>query len=183
MTKTDEMLCALLDACGAIKRPLCVSQAEGNPNMIYSVPRYKVQLVRDGVQTVDEKLINGPEVAVALARSYIPDDGNEHAVVIGLDTQNKMIGMLPLSSGSIDRTIVDPGDVFSLVFAMRAAAFVLIHNHPSGEPTPSAEDRKVCRTISEIGTKLKRPMLDFLIIGSGTNRYYSAKKEGSYDLK
>jgi len=152
-------------------------------NHMYHIPKYRVSLVRDGVQTVREKIVTGHEVAVELARGFIPDTGAEHAIVILLDVQNKMIGVLPLSSGSIDRTIVDPGDVFTLVFAGRAAAFILAHNHPSGEPSPSPEDRRLCRDISELGHKLKRPMVDFIIIGSGTNRYWSAKKEGSYDLK
>ena len=94
--------------------------------------------------------------------------GNEIFVVFTLTQRNAVIDRHVISVGSLTESIVHPRDVFRVAIADNAAAIVLAHNHPSGDPTPSRADRTLTQRMSEAADLLGFRLLDHLIIGSTT---------------
>ncbi len=95
----------------------------------------------------------------------------EQFVVILLNNKNKVIGTEVVSEGSLSSSIVHPREVFAPAILHHAAAIMVAHNHPSGDPKPSIEDEKVTRQLLRSGKVLGIPMIDHVIIGDGN--YYS----------
>ncbi len=92
-----------------------------------------------------------------------------------------MIGDSEISVGTVDATFADPSDILRPVINSPAVAFVIAHNHPSGDVTPSPTDKLTHQNIFEAARIFKKPMMDAIIIGNGNTRYYSAAS--SYDLR
>jgi DNA repair protein RadC len=95
----------------------------------------------------------------------------EQFVVILLNNKNKVIGTEVVSEGSLSSSIVHPREVFASAILHHAAAIMVAHNHPSGDPKPSIEDEEVTRQLLRSGKVLGIPMIDHVIIGDGN--YYS----------
>ena len=95
----------------------------------------------------------------------------EEFVVVFLNTKNRVLGQEVISEGSLNSSVVHAREVFAPAILQHAAAIIVAHNHPSGDPTPSREDREVTRMLVESGKVLGIPLLDHLVIGDG--RYYS----------
>lgn len=95
----------------------------------------------------------------------------EQFVVILLNSKNKVIGTEVVSEGSLSSSIVHPREVYAPAMLHHAAAIMVAHNHPSGDPKPSFEDEEVTRMLSRSGKVLGIPMIDHVIIGDGN--YYS----------
>ena len=95
----------------------------------------------------------------------------EQFVVILLNNKNKVIGTEVVSEGSLSSSIVHPREVYGPAILHHAAAIMVAHNHPSGDPKPSLEDEEVTRMLSRSGKVLGIPMIDHVIIGDGN--YYS----------
>ena len=95
----------------------------------------------------------------------------EQFVVILLNNKNKVIGTEVVSEGSLSSSIVHPREVFAPAILHHAAAIMVAHNHPSGDPKPSIEDEEGTRQLLRSGKVLGIPMIDHVIIGDGN--YYS----------
>ena len=95
----------------------------------------------------------------------------EQFVVILLNSKNKVIGTEVVSEGSLSSSVVHPREVYAPAMLHHAAAIMVAHNHPSGDPKPSFEDEEVTRMLSSSGKVLGIPMIDHMIIGDGN--YYS----------
>lgn len=95
----------------------------------------------------------------------------EQFVVILLNNKNKVIGTEVVSEGSLSSSVVHPREVFAPAILHHAAAIMVAHNHPSGDPKPSIEDEEVTRLLLRSGKVLGIPMIDHVIIGDGN--YYS----------
>ena len=95
----------------------------------------------------------------------------EQFVVILLNNKNKVIGTEVVSEGSLSSAIVHPREVYAPAILHHAAAIMVAHNHPSGDPKPSTEDTEVTRMLARSGKVLGIPMIDHVIIGDGN--YYS----------
>lgn len=95
----------------------------------------------------------------------------EQFVVILLNGKNKVIGTEVVSEGSLSNSIVHPREVFAPALLQHAAAIMVAHNHPSGDPKPSAEDKEITNLLERSGKVLGIPLIDHIIIGDGT--YYS----------
>ncbi len=91
--------------------------------------------------------------------------------VLLLSTQNAVIRELMVTRGILDASVVHPREVFAPALAEAAAAVILVHNHPSGDPTPSPADREVTRQLVEAGRVLGIPVRDHVVVGNG--RYTS----------
>lgn len=144
--------------------------------MSYRLPRYKVALVREGSCPSAHKTIRTPEDVAAIMG---PEYGNavvETAQMLALDTKNKVIGVFTISSGSLNASIIHPRDVFQRAILSNAASVILVHNHPSGDPTPSPEDIELTRKLVEAGKMLDIAVLDHVIVGEG--KYVSMKEKG-----
>lgn len=100
----------------------------------------------------------------------------EHFVVILLDAKNQVIFKKTVFIGSLNACLVHPREIFRLALLKSAAAIIVAHNHPSGDPTPSGEDVRVTDRLTEVGKQIGIDVLDHLIIGDG--RYYSFKEQG-----
>ena len=94
--------------------------------------------------------------------------------VVLLDTKNKVIGIKDVSVGTLNSSLIHPREVFKEAIKESANSIILIHNHPSGDPTPSQEDKEITEKLSDVEEDLDIPILDHIIIGK--NGYYSFKE-------
>lgn len=99
---------------------------------------------------------------------------HEELYILSLDTRHYVIGEEMLYRGTINTSNIRIAEIFKKPMLLNAASFVLVHNHPSGDCTPSAADIITTRHLIEVGNKLELPLMDHLIIGAGT--YTSIKK-------
>lgn len=105
-----------------------------------------------------------------VAQAYVPRMAHldrEHFVALLLDSKHRKIKDVCVSVGSLDATIVHPREVFRPAISESAAAVILIHNHPSGDPSPSPEDLQVTRRLMATAEVLGVELLDHLIVGKG----------------
>jgi DNA repair protein RadC len=135
---------------------------------VHRVPKYKVQLVREGSVPFSKRLCATPREAADLFRAYIGDSDREHLVAIFLDTQNRFLGLHTVSVGTLDYSVVHPREVFKAAILSNASSLVLAHNHPSGEAAPSEEDIRVTHQLLKIGELLDIPLMDHVIVGEVT---------------
>jgi len=85
--------------------------------------------------------------------------------VLLLNTKNGLIKRAPVSRGSLNASIVEPREVFKDAIACSAASMILVHNHPSGDPTPSTEDITITKRLVKAGELLNISVLDHIVIG------------------
>jgi DNA repair protein RadC len=90
-----------------------------------------------------------------------------HFILLALDTQNQVRGYKVTASGGVNQTIVDPRTLFHDALLLGAAAIILCHNHPSGEPEPSNDDLAITRQLSLGGQILGIRVHDHIILGDG----------------
>jgi DNA repair protein RadC len=96
--------------------------------------------------------------------------------LLALDTQHRVVRELLITRGLLDSSLVHPREVFRAAIAEAAAGIVVVHNHPSGNPAPSADDRAVTRQLVEAGRLLDIPVYDHVIVGG--ERYFSFAEAG-----
>lgn len=95
---------------------------------------------------------------------------------IALNAKNKAIAKEMLFKGSLTGSVIHPREIYRFAILNNAAAIVVAHNHPSGDPHPSREDNRITKGIYKSGEIIGIPLLDHIIIGDGT--YYSYQEEG-----
>lgn len=131
----------------------------------------------------ESPVLDNPEEIVRLMRTECRLRRVETFQVLLLNTRRRLIRAVEIADGTLDTLLVHPREVFKLAIAANAAAVVLVHNHPSGDPTPSEADVKVTRDLIRAGQLLKIEVLDHVIIGSaGPNRAkeYASLRELGY---
>lgn len=104
------------------------------------------------------------------------DRRKEYFLILLLDGKNRILREVQVSEGSLNQSIVHPREVFNPAVRESAAAVILVHNHPSGDPTPSREDLDISRRLKEAGDILGIRVLDHIIIGD--NAYKSFVEQG-----
>jgi len=124
----------------------------------------------------DRERFRTPRDVYERMRFRLRDLGHEEFHVLLLDTQNQILRDLLVTRGTLDASLVHPREVFRAAVAEAAAAVILVHNHPSGDPTPSAEDRAVTRQLRAAGETMGIAVLDHVIVGEG--RYVSFVEAG-----
>lgn len=125
----------------------------------------------------DEKLrVTSPADGANLLLPRLSHLEQEELHVLLLDTRNRVIGIRAIYKGSLNSSMVRIGEIFRPAIEAPAAAIIIGHNHPSGDPSPSPEDISVTRKIVEAGKLLDIAVLDHLVIGNG--RYTSLKEKG-----
>jgi DNA repair protein RadC len=120
--------------------------------------------------------INSPADAAALVQYEMSVLEQEHLRVILLDRRNRVLETAEVYKGSVSSSQIRIGEVFKEAIRKNASALVVIHNHPSGDPTPSPDDVAVTRAIVQAGKLLDVEVLDHLVIGQG--RWVSLKERG-----
>jgi DNA repair protein RadC len=124
----------------------------------------------------ERAVIHSPADAAELVRYEMGALQQEHLRIILLDTRNRVIAIEKLYVGSLNASTVRVGEVFRPAIQRSAAALIVIHNHPSGDPSPSPEDVALTRAIVQSGKLLDIDVLDHLVIGH--NRWVSLKERG-----
>jgi DNA repair protein RadC len=111
--------------------------------------------------------ISTAEDVVALCASQLRGMDREHFWALALNTKNQLIRMAEVSVGSLNASIVHPRELYKDAVRVSAAALVVVHNHPSGDPTPSGADIQLTRRLVKAGDVLGIELLDHVIIGDG----------------
>lgn len=122
--------------------------------------------------------ISAPKDAVELARKSIHDDSKEHFLAFYLDGRHRPIGRSTVSVGTATASLVHPREVFQAAVGIGAVALIVLHNHPSGDPSPSREDHTVTHRLVQAGELLGIPVLDHLVWTS-SGAYYSFREHGT----
>ena len=137
--------------------------------------RYKFSTYEVRVQRVNECTgslkLDAPVEALTYWREKITsstwfDAEREMCVAIMVNTRHVAISHSLVSIGTLNASVVHPREVFRAAIAMGAYAVILMHNHPSGDPSPSEADRRLTRTLSESGRVLELPLVDHVIVGT-----------------
>ena len=114
-------------------------------------------------QNALDNLILSAQDAIALV-SDLKDKKQEHLVCLYLNARNALLKKEIISIGTLDKSIIHPREIFAPGLEMHAAAVILVHNHPSGDPSPSEQDKQVAKRIIEAGQLMGINVIDFLII-------------------
>jgi len=120
--------------------------------------------------------ISSEQEAAAYAMPLLAGEIKEGLWVLLLDTRNQVLGMPRIYYGSVNGSLIRVGEIFRPAIMAEAAAMIVFHNHPSGDPSPSPEDVAVTRAIVEAGKLLDISVLDHIIIGAG--QFVSLKARG-----
>ncbi len=119
--------------------------------------------------------INSPADVYRILHDKLANLDKEQVVLLCLDAKNRVIdNEVVLSIGSLEASIIDPKAIFKVAIARSSSSIILVHNHPSGDPTPSIGDINATKGIIEAGRLLNIPLQDHVIIGK--NRYCSLKE-------
>ena len=132
---------------------------------------------------LESPVLDNPENVVRLLRELNVLKTVETLQVLSLNTRRKLIRIDEVTDGTLDTLLVHPREVFKTAIAANAAAIVLAHNHPSGDPTPSEADIKVTRDLIRAGQLLHIEVLDHIIIGRATperSKDYASLRELGY---
>jgi DNA repair protein RadC len=127
--------------------------------------------------------LDTPERIADLLREEARHYSIESFQIVLLNTRRRLIGIERISQGTLDTILVHPREVFKPAIAANASALVLVHNHPSGDPTPSEADIKVTRDLIRAGQLLKIDVVDHVILGHKTRedgRDYASLRELGY---
>jgi len=134
------------------------------------------RLARESVE--DRKTISSPEEAAALVSFEMSALEQEHLKLILLDSRNRVLDIVEAYKGSVNSAQVQVGELFKPAIRRNAPALIVVHNHPSGDPTPSPDDVAITRAIVQAGKLLNVDVLDHLVIGQGHDNWVSLKKRG-----
>lgn len=129
----------------------------------------------------DPRVVGTPKAVVSLVQELdlLPDDAREHCGMFMLDAKLQVIAWHYVSMGTLTSTLVSPREVFGAALRVAGVAgVVLVHNHPSGDPTPSREDVNLTCGLVEAGKLVEVEVHDHLIIGDGTGRWVSLSDQG-----
>jgi DNA repair protein RadC len=122
--------------------------------------------------------VGSPADAATILRPCFIGKEQEHVYVLLLDTRNRVIGQpVLIYKGSLNTAMIRVGELFREAIRWNAAAIIMAHGHPSGDPSPSPDDVAVTRLVVEAGKLLDIPLHDHLILGAGS-RFVSLKERG-----
>lgn len=109
--------------------------------------------------------VTSPEHAHAIVAPHLAGRDREHCLLVSLDIKHRLLDLTTISVGTVDHTFMGPREIFRSALLTGASAVFLAHNHPSGDPTPSSDDRVVTRRIAQAGATLGVEVLDHLVVG------------------
>ena len=121
--------------------------------------------------------INSPQDVANLVMAEMAPLEQEHLKVLLLNTKNEVLSVQEIYVGNVNCSVVRPAEVIRPAVRDNAPSVIVVHNHPSGDPTPSSEDVAITRELVDAGELLGVEVLDHLVIGNG-NRYVSLKEKG-----
>lgn len=122
------------------------------------------------------RLLEQPAAVVRYLMLHYDVPGQEVVGALYLDVRGRLVGERELYRGTLHRAVIEPRGIFKEAFACNASHVLLFHTHPSGDPAPSSHDLSVTRQISHAGEVLGIPVIDHLILGSGS-RWVSLRRD------
>lgn len=155
-----------------------LAQLHGLGKAKASVIKAALELGRRSVSAdpMTRPVVNSPQDIAHLVMEEMRYLDREHFRIVSLTTKNHVLGISEISVGSLNSSLVHPRECFKEAIRRNSNAIILLHNHPSGDPTPSKEDIAVTQRLAEGGGILGIEVLDHVIIGD--NRYISFKERG-----
>ncbi len=140
------------------------------------IPRYTLQLVPGNARPDPPVVIRDSAGAATILRPLYQGLDREQFLVACLDAKHAVIGVNIVSVGSLTLSIVHPREVFKPAILLNSAAIICAHNHPSGDPQPSAEDRVLTARLRQAGDLIGITILDHIILGD--DRTFSFADQG-----
>ena len=142
------------------------------------IPRFDIRMIRDGRVPIMEApvIIRTPADALPVLAAELSELAYERFIALALNTKNHVIAVLPVSSGSLNASIVHPRELFQRAILANCASLILSHNHPSGISDPSPDDVHLTRKLVEAGLLLDIPIIDHIVLGFPG--YTSFKEKG-----
>ena len=140
----------------------------------------RIQLVKDhSVSWEHEPRFTSPLQIAEAANVLLDGIDREAFVIFMLDGKNRILSVNIVSIGSLNQSIFHPREAFKAAILANAAAVIMVHNHPSGDPTPSEEDKALTKRMVEAGFVLGIGVLDHVVLGTnGTFQYFSFVENG-----
>lgn len=123
--------------------------------------------------------IESPQSCADILLPRLRYERHEKFLVVLLDSKNRIIRIDQISEGSVNSAVVHPREVFAPALLYHAAAILVAHNHPSGDPKPSSEDKDLTQSLAETGKIMGIPLIDHLVIGDGI--FFSFREQGYLD--
>lgn len=135
-------------------------------------------LVKDSEMSPKEYMLDNSDAFVNMINAvfHLDEMPQEHLVIVSCTNKGKPIGLFDIATGTIDECLVSPRDIFTRVILTGGAAFVMIHNHPSGDPEPSVTDIKLCSKIKDLSEMMGIHFWDSIVIGVN-NKYVSLREQ------
>jgi len=130
-------------------------------------------------QMFSSQIINSPEKVFEFSKLKIGSNKNESLMAIFLNTKNMVIRYEIVSEGSIDSVAVYPRRIIELALKYNASGLIIVHNHPSGDPSPSTSDNELTKELKNISESMDIRLLDHIIVSK--KNYYSFSKEGKLE--
>lgn len=121
-------------------------------------------------------VVDGARAAAGLVPAEVRCARKEHFLVLCLNARRQLLRIETVSVGTLSASLVHPREVFSPAISHGAAAVVAVHNHPSGDPSPSAEDREATRRLQRAGELLGIPLADHVIVSESS--FFSFRESG-----
>ena len=148
------------------------------PTRPYTIPGFRIALVREpGVKLAARPRIRIPAEAAPMLAQYIGEADREVFVIAMLTVRHRVLGLHTVSVGCLTSSLVHPREVLKPAILSGSAAFLAAHNHPSGDPEPSAEDIALTRRLAAAGQLVGIELLDHLILGEA-GRFVSLRERG-----
>ena len=142
--------------------------------------RYRLELVEeDSAARLPASALDRPEPAAEWCSHQLSNRPSEHMLALYLTTRQTAIGWAIVSIGTLNRAAVEPRPILQMGLALNAAGFILSHNHPSGDPSPSPEDLAFTRRMHEAGDIVGVRLVDHIVIGS-PGRWVSLRQRGAF---
>lgn len=135
---------------------------------------YEKLTIQEGTAEYVANTISNAETVYALF-SFLQQETKEHFIALHLDAKNRILCIDRVSAGTMTTSLIHPREVFKTALLSSAASLLLIHNHPSGDPTPSRDDISITEKLKGAGEIMGIAVLDHVIIGDG---YVSLKEKG-----
>lgn len=151
--------------------------------------KYKTTLSEDGKAVLEKELsvnypeldrkMNGPEKVVRLAKEFLhlDDQTEEYLYMICMNSKLELTSVFEISHGNVNSSIIGAREIFQKALLANAVSIILMHNHPSGDSTPSREDIEVTKRIVEAGRVVGVELVDHIIIG---RPMFTSLKEKGY---
>ena len=136
-----------------------------------------IRLVKEPSLYSTEKIATPDDVLKVIAKELATYD-REVFAILNLKSNGQVINLNICSVGTLNASMISPREVFKSSILSNAAAFIAIHNHPSGSPQPSEEDRTVTKRLAECGKMMDIRMLDHIIVAGESGQMMSFKQDG-----